>query len=191
MPDDNFYRDNKDLQFTMEQMIDWDKIISLKEEIGSEDCPYESAEEAKATYLEMLNDPIGELAGQRIAPRAEEVDTIGCQLRDGEVVFPEGLQRNLKDLADAQLMGLTIPGRYGGLNFSETFYTAAIEMISRADASLMNFFGLQGGIAETIAQFGSDELKERYLPGMAAESASHFRPEARHVAGGACRGPGI
>jgi alkylation response protein AidB-like acyl-CoA dehydrogenase len=31
----------------------------------------------------------------------------------------------------------------------------------------MNFFGLQGGIAETIAHFGSDELKAKYLPGMA------------------------
>lgn len=167
MADENFYLDNKDLKFTMEEMIDWEKIIALKEEIGSEDCPYEDAEEAIATYLEMLSDPIGELAAQRIAPRAEEVDTIGCRLVDGEVVFPEGLRRNLKDLSDAQLMGLTIPARYGGLNFSETFYTAAIEMISRADASLMNFFGLQGGIAETISHFGSDELKEKYLPGMA------------------------
>ena len=155
MADENFYLDNQDLKFTMEQMIDWKKIIELKEDLGSEDCPYEDADEAIATYLEMLSDPIGELAAQRIAPRAEEVDTIGCKLVDGEVVFPEGLQRNLKDLADAQLMGLTIPAKYGGLNFPETFYTAAIEMISRADASLMNFFGLQGGIAETISHFAS------------------------------------
>lgn len=40
-------------------------------------------------------------------------------------------------------------------------------MISRADASLMNFFGLQGGIAETIAHFGADDLKDKYLPRMA------------------------
>ncbi len=168
MPDENFYTDCPDLKFIMEQMVDWKSIIDLKAEIGSENSPFESAEEATAAYLDMLADPVGKIAAQRIAPRAEEVDTIGCRLVDGDVVFPEGLQRNLKDLKDAQLMGLTIGTQYGGLNFPETFYTAAIEIVSRADASLMNFFGLQGGIAETIAHFGSDELKERYLPGMAA-----------------------
>lgn len=167
MANENFYLDNPDLKFHMEQMIDWEKIIEMKEDIGSEDCPYDNAEEAIATYLDMMKDPIGALAGERIAPRAEEVDHIGCRFENGNVIFPEGLQRNLKDLCDAQLMGLTIPSEFGGLNFPETMYTAAIETISRADASLMNFFGLQGGIAETINHFASDELREKYLPGMA------------------------
>jgi alkylation response protein AidB-like acyl-CoA dehydrogenase len=39
----------------------------------------------------------------------------------------------------------------------------AIEMVSQADASLMNLFGLQD-IAETIHEFGDDTLKDRYLP---------------------------
>lgn len=167
MASDNFYTDNADLKFCMERMVEWDKIIALKENIGAEDCPYADAEEAIQTYLSMLEDPVGSLAAQRIAPRAVEVDDTGCQFQDGQVVFPEGLQRNLKDLRDAQLMGLTTPTRYGGLNLPQTFYIAAIEIISRADASLMNFFGLQGGIAETIEHFGSDELKAKYLPGMA------------------------
>lgn len=167
MANENFFTDNADLKFCMEQMVDWKSIIALKEAIGSPDCPYGDADEAVAAYLSMLEDPVGTLAAQRIAPRAVEVDDTGCQYKDGQVVFPEGLQRNLKDLRDAQLMGLTTATKYGGLNFPQTFYIAAIEMISRADASLMNFFGLQGGIAETIQHFGSDELKAKYLPGMA------------------------
>lgn len=167
MASDNFYTDNADLKFCMEKGVAWDKIIAVKEHIGGEDCPYSTADEAIQTYLSMLEDPIGSLAAQRIAPRAVEVDDTGCQFKDGQVLFPEGLQRNLKDLRDAQLMGLTSPAKYGGLNLPQTFYIAAIEIISRADASLMNFFGLQGGIAETIEHFGSDELKAKYLPGMA------------------------
>lgn len=167
MASENFYTDCPDLKFLMEQVVDWKSIIALKENIGGEDCPYSTPEEAIATYLSMLEDPVGSLAAQRIAPRAVEVDDIGCQFKDGQVIFPEGLQRNLKDLRDAQLMGLTTATQYGGLNLPQTFYIAAIEMVSRADASLMNFFGLQGGIAETIAHFGSDELKAKYLPRMA------------------------
>ena len=163
---DNFYVDNKDLKFLMEKMIDWKSILKLKETIGTEDCPYSNAEEAVATYLDMMTDPIGKLAAERIAPRAEEVDKTGCKLENGVVQFPEGLQRNLQDLKDAQLMGVTIAREYGGLQFPETIYTAAIEIMSRADASLMNFFGLQCGIAETIAVFASKELKDQYLPRM-------------------------
>ena len=167
MASENFYTDCPDLKFLMEQVVDWKSIIALKENIGSADCPYSDADEAVAAYLSMLEDPVGSLAAQRIAPRAVEVDDTGCQFKDGEVIFPEGLQRNLKDLRDAQLMGLTTATQYGGLNLPQTFYIAAIEMVSRADASLMNFFGLQGGIAETIQHFGTDELKAKYLPRMA------------------------
>lgn len=162
----NFYRDNQDLRFNLEHMVRWDEIVPLRENLGQEDCPYGSVEEAVSTYLDMMADPIGSLAAERIGPRAEEIDREGCRLENGQVRFPEGLQRNLQDLRDAQLMGITIPREYGGLEFPGTVYTAAIEVMSRADASLMNFFGLQGGIAETISMFGSKELKDRYLQRM-------------------------
>jgi alkylation response protein AidB-like acyl-CoA dehydrogenase len=38
-----------------------------------------------------------------------------------------------------------------------------IEMVSRADASLMTLIGLQGGVAGDIEKYGSDELKRNYL----------------------------
>ena len=168
MPAENFFTDNPDLQFHIEKGIDWKAILDMKQTLQDPNSPCSSIDEAVETFNGMMADPIGDLAANRIAPRAWDVDNIGCQLVDGKVLFPEGLQRNLKELREAQLMGLTVPTAFGGLNFPETFYTAAIEVISRADASLMNFFGLQGGIAATISEFGSDALKEKYLPGMAA-----------------------
>jgi hypothetical protein len=60
-------------------------------------------------------------------------------------------------------MGFTLPRKYGGLNCPNVVYTMAIEMISRADTSLMNLFGLQG-IAETIYAFGDEQIKQEYLP---------------------------
>lgn len=163
MPTEDFYSDNDDLKFHMEQVVDWEAIIAVREEIGAEDCPYDSMEEARSTYLDMLQDPIGALAGERIAPRAAEVDKEGCKLVDGRVLLAEGVRRNLADLRDADLLGITIKRRYGGLEFPATVYIAATEIISRADASLMNLFGLQG-IAETIQLFASEEIKAEYLP---------------------------
>ncbi|UCD30528.1 MAG: acyl-CoA dehydrogenase family protein, partial [Planctomycetota bacterium] len=49
------------------------------------------------------------------------------------------------------------------LNCPNLIYTMAIEIISRADTSLMNLFGLQG-IAETIYAFADDDIRKEYLP---------------------------
>ncbi len=168
MPDRNFYLDNADLKFVMEEMVDWDKILGVCEDFEGEDAMFENVAEAKEANLDMLATPIGELAGERIADRADEIDQTGCTLdvENDRVILPEGQVLNMKELAEADLMGATLLRKYGGLEFTKTFYTAATEIISRADASLMNLFGLQG-IAETLQQFASEELCEQYLPRMA------------------------
>jgi 3-(methylthio)propanoyl-CoA dehydrogenase len=43
-------------------------------------------------------------------------------------------------------------------------YMMAVEMISRADASLMNIYGLQD-IADTIKKFGDEAQRQEFLPG--------------------------
>src|SRR5664280_1932091 len=70
-------------------------------------------------------------------------------------------------LRQADLMGMTLPRRFGGLNFPVTIAAMIIEVISRADASLMNIFGLQD-IADTINKFASEEIKQVYLPRFAS-----------------------
>jgi alkylation response protein AidB-like acyl-CoA dehydrogenase len=73
------------------------------------------------------------------------------------------VRENLKRLSQGDMMGFTLPYRYGGLNCPSLVYTMANEIISRADCSLTNLFGLQG-IAETIYAFANDEIKNEYLP---------------------------
>ena len=91
----NFYLDNDDLRFHIERMVDWTSIVELREEIGSEVCPYETIEEAVETYIDMLNDPIGELAANRIAPRAAEIDEEGCSFENGVVTLPAAMVKIL------------------------------------------------------------------------------------------------
>ena len=168
---DNFYKDNPDLRFIMEQMTDWSALLTMRGDVGGAGALFDSVEEAREANVDMLADPIGAIAAQRIAPRAEEVDRLGCRLEGGRVIFSEPLQRNLDDLKAAQLCGLTVDPAYGGLGFSRSFYSAATEIVSRADASLMNFFGLQG-IADTIQHFASEEIKAEILPPMSAGELS-------------------
>ncbi len=166
----NFFRDNEDIQFLFSH-IDVGKLAQICEEnfrFASEfDYAPANADEAIQNY-QLVLDSLGELAADFIAPRAEDVDRQGNILNeDGSVTRPKGIEESLEKLAQAEVMGFTLPHRFGGLNFPNLLYSMAIEIVSRADAALMNIFGLQG-IAETINAFASEEIKQRCLPDFAA-----------------------
>jgi alkylation response protein AidB-like acyl-CoA dehydrogenase len=165
----NFYRDNDDIQFLFRH-IGPGQLAAIFEEgfrfARDFDHAPGDADEAVRNY-DMVLDSLGELCADFIAPRAEGVDREGNQLNpDGSVTRAKGVQESLEKLAQAQVMGFTLPHRFGGLNFPNLIYSIAIEMLSRADASLMNLFGLQG-IADTINAFASEEIKQEYLPAFA------------------------
>ncbi|MGD2094899.1 MAG: acyl-CoA dehydrogenase family protein [Phycisphaerales bacterium] len=166
----NFYRDNNDIQFLFKH-TDLSTSAELCEEgfrfAGEFECAPVNVNEAIQNY-DMVLDSLGELSGEFIAPRAEDVDRQGNALNeDGSVTRAEGIKEALEKLGQADVMGFTLPHRFGGLNFPNTVYSMAIEIVSRADAALMNIFGLQG-IAETINAFASEEIKQQYLPDFAA-----------------------
>jgi alkylation response protein AidB-like acyl-CoA dehydrogenase len=165
----NYFKDNEDILF---HFGFWDlrALADLKEDGYKEAAQFPWApadgDDAVDNYRRTL-EVTGEIAGDFVAPRAEEIDRQGNVHGDGRVTLNPRMQENLKRLGEADLMGFTLPRRFGGLNTPTLVYTAAIEMISRADASLMNIFGLQG-IAETINAFASEELKAKYVPRLAS-----------------------
>ena len=166
----NFYKDNSDIQFLFKYM-DLELLAKICEEdfrfAGQFDSAPANAQEAIANYDMVLN-TLGQLSGDFIAPRAEAVDRQGNTLNpDGSVTRAKGIAEDIEKLGQAEVMGFTLPHRFGGLNFPNLIYSMAIEIVSRADAALMNIFGLQG-IAETINAFASEEIKQQYLPDFAS-----------------------
>ena len=166
----NFYKDNSDIQFLFKHM-DLELLARICEEdfkfAGQFDSAPANAQEAVKNY-DMVLDSLGQLSGDFIAPRAEDVDRQGNVLNpDGSVTRAKGISEDIEKLGQAEVMGFTLPHRFGGLNFPNLIYSMAIEIVSRADAALMNIFGLQG-IAETINAFASEEIKQEYLPDFAA-----------------------
>jgi len=162
----NFYKDNDDIQFLFSH-IDLGELAEVCEEgfrfVKEFDYAPANSDEAIQNYNLVL-ESLGQLSADFIAPRAEDVDRQGNILNeDGSVTRPKGIEESLEKLAQAEVMGFTLPHRFGGLNFPNLIYSMAIEIVSRADAAIMNIFGLQG-IAETINAFASEEIKQQYLP---------------------------
>jgi len=170
----NFYTDNDDIRFLFGHMD-----IAALAEIAEEgfrfakdfDFAPENAADAVDNYERILT-TLGQLAGDVIAPTAEDNDLVGNTLNeDGSVTYAPGIAEAIKQLGQADAMGFTLPYRFGGINCPQLVYTMTNEMISRADASLMNIYGLQG-IAETINAFADEEIKQEYLPDMASGAAT-------------------
>lgn len=168
----NFFTDNPDLMFTLKN-LEMKEIVALRENDykQAEEFDYapENYEDAMDNYKRVM-EVIGEITGERIAPRSRQVDEEGPYFKDGVVKYHPLTDKNLKDLKDAGVMGVMLPRRYGGLNFPTTIYTMMTEMVARADASLQNLIGLQD-IAETICEFGSEEQRQKYLPRFASGEA--------------------
>ena len=161
----NFYQDNEDIQLSFKH-LNWQRIVSLHELDFKDSERYtyapENTDDAVDNYQRVLN-VLGEIAAEYIAPRSEEVDLSGASFEEGKVSYAKGTSDSLKILAKSDLMGMTLPRKYGGLNFPSIVFTMANEIIARADASLQNLFGLQG-TGEIINAFASEELKDNYLP---------------------------
>ena len=161
----NFFEDNEDIIFCFES-AGMERLAGLQERDYEEhdifDYAPADAADAIDSYRRTLS-IMGELAAEFIEPRSARVDLDGTVLAGEKVEYAEGIRESLDMLSKADLMGFTLPRRYGGLNLPALIYAMAIEIVSRADASLMNIFGLQA-IAETINEFATDEIKDRYLP---------------------------
>lgn len=165
----NFFTDNSDLLYRFKN-LDLREVVELAENNYEKSKKYPHApvsyDDAVENYYKIL-EVVGDIAGNFIAPRAASVDEEGAAFNDGKVSYAKGTKESLDLLSKAELMGMILPYQYGGLNFPTTIYMLAVEMISRADASLMNIFGLQD-IGKTIEQFGSIDQKEEFLPHFAS-----------------------
>ena len=161
----NFYTDNPEIKFQLGHPL-MERIVELKERSYADKDEYdyapENLEDALDNYDRIL-ELTGDITANIIAPNAEDVDAEGPHCADGRVTYASKTYENLDATVKAGLNGVTMPRRYGGLNFPCTPYTAINEMIATADAGFENIWSLQDCI-ETLYEFGSEEQRQRYVP---------------------------
>ena len=165
----NFYTDNPDLRHHLNHPL-MRKIVELKERNFADAESYDYApvdfEDAMDNYERVL-DIVGEICGTIIAENAESVDHEGASCSDGHAHYASATEDNLDACRKAGLMGMSMPRRFGGLNFPITPYIMAADIVSRADTGFENLWGLQD-CAETIYEFANEEQKAKYIPRVCA-----------------------
>src|ERR1700693_6387139 len=105
----------------------------------------------------MIRDTVREIARERVAPRAAEID------RTGE--FPWDMKELL---AQQDIFALPFPVEYGGVGASELAIVMAIEELARYCATTSLLLAVQQLGSLPILLAGSDEQKQRYFPRLAS-----------------------
>lgn len=105
---------------------------------------------------EMFRKAAREFTETKVAPKVAEMEETGKA--NPEVI---------KAMAEAEMMALTIPEEYGGLGLGYTARLIAVEEVSKVSVAVGMMLQVCGLGIEPILQFGSEEQKKKYLPGLA------------------------
>ncbi len=165
----NFFLDNRDLQFNFKS-LSLKPIVDLMENHYQRDSAHTEVHanfEDAMDYYRISLELLGKICAGDIAPRRLSVDQQGAKLVDGRVIYADGTIASRKDLSEAGFMGAILPRKYGGAHVPCSIYMMMIEIVSRADPSLMTLFGYQD-VGELIARFGDEKQANKFLPKLAS-----------------------
>ena len=104
--------------------------------------------------IDLLRDTVRAFAEKEIAPRAAQIDH--------DNLFPADLWRKLGELG---LLGITLPGEYGGSEMGYLAHLVAMEEISRASGSVGLSYGAHSNLCvQNLYNNATPEQRARYLP---------------------------
>ncbi len=112
----------------------------------------------------LLRDSVREFADRQIRPLVRDMDE--------HAKIPKTL---LDQLFDLGVMGIEIPDEYGGGGARFFHAVLAVEALSRVDPSIGVLVDVQNTLVNNaLIRWGSDDLKQRCLPGLASRTIGAY-----------------
>lgn len=143
----------RDMRFVLFELMGGDNLPSLP---GLQD------------FSRDLIDPVLEEAAkiceEVLHPLNRSGDEEGCTFENGVVRTPKGFQEAYNLFRDGGWTSLACDPAFGGQGVPESVNTLIIEMICSANLSFGMYPGLSHGAYVALHNYGTDALKQAYLP---------------------------
>jgi alkylation response protein AidB-like acyl-CoA dehydrogenase len=104
-----------------------------------------------------LRDLVRDFVDNKVVPVASELERAGA--------YPDDL---LPELGGMGVMGMSAPEEYGGSHVDMVSYAVVFEQLARGWMGLASVVGSSSSGVWLIAEHGTEEQKQRYLPDLAA-----------------------
>ncbi len=118
------------------------------------------------TSLDLFLDSIKTFSDTALHPFIKEMDEKPSYFKDGKINVHPQFESILKTAGDLGIVGAIFDFEDGGMQLPTTVFQAAHFIMSAANNHVPGYFGLTSGSANLILSFGSQELKDMYVPKM-------------------------
>lgn len=150
------YLNARDLKFILKEWLPTEEIFAYPKY-----ADYYSKED-----LDSVLDPCLKMAKELLEPSNEDGDSHPCQFADGKVVTPPTFGPLFHKLQEEGWGTSNIDNSDDAMVLPKILLAAVWEMFLAANPTFLPYIILTCGAAELIRDFGTDEVKDMFLPKM-------------------------
>ena len=143
----------RDLRFVYEELFDAEEITAL-----------EAYRDATPDLVSAIYEEGAKLCQNELFPLNRSGDEEGCHFENGNVRTPEGFRSAYTAYVDGGWGGLNCAPEFGGQGMPHSVNIALEEMLCSANLSFSTYPGLTRGVYRALRVFGSEAIKQLYLP---------------------------
>ncbi len=150
----NFIVQERDQRFLLFEVLNVQSLFS-----------HPKFSELSEDVASMVLDEAQKLATEVVYPTLSTGDKEGCRLENGQVYVPKAFHACYRAYCEAAWNSIDISKEAGGQGFPRILGTAVREWFSH-NFAFLSYPDLTQGASHLIDGFGSEEQKNKYLPGM-------------------------
>ena len=151
------YVNMETLKFILHEMLEVEKL-----------CEFSRYQDYDKDSFNILLDSTKSFSDKVAYPCFKEMDQDPARYEDGKIIVHPAVGEMMKHAGESGSIGALFDYEDGGLQMPHTIHAALSHIVQSANNSLPGYPGLTGGAAQLIVKFGSQELKDTYVPNMIA-----------------------
>jgi len=118
------------------------------------------------TSIDIFIDSVKTFSDTALHPFIKEMDEKPSYFKDSKINVHPQFENIIKGAGEMGLVGAIYDFDDGGMQLPSTIFHAAYFIMEAANNHVPGYFGLTAGSANLILSFGSQELKDTYVPNM-------------------------